>query len=128
YGEKKPGVARLFISRDNQRYTAWMLEACFPLGPVVTSNETFWPSFSDLNPGMLIAEKCANKSSPPPSDVMKPKPLASLNHFTVPVAMFSNSLKQKIIGSNPADVSISRTGKYGVSATAKQPDRSCFST
>jgi hypothetical protein len=28
--------------------------------------------------------------------------------------MFSNSLKQKIIGSNPADVSISRTGKYGV--------------
>ncbi len=39
-----------------------MLEACFPLGPVVTSNETFWPSFSDLNPGMLIAEKCANKS------------------------------------------------------------------
>jgi hypothetical protein len=27
--------------------------------------------------------------------------------------MFSNSLKQKIIGSNPADVSISRTGKYG---------------
>jgi len=30
-----------------------MLEACFPLGPVVTSNETFWPSFSDLNPGML---------------------------------------------------------------------------
>src|SRR5438132_13473991 len=65
-----------------------MLEACFPLGPVVTSNETFWPSFSDLKPGMLIAEKCANRSSPPPSGVMKPKPLASLNHFTVPVAIF----------------------------------------
>src|SRR5450432_4200659 len=37
------------------------------------------------------------------------------------------SSNQKIIGSNPADVSISRAGKYGVSATAKQPDRSCFS-
>jgi hypothetical protein len=49
---------------------------------------------------------------------MKPKPLASLSRFAVPVAMFS-TLKQKIIGSNPADVSISRTGKYGVSATAR---------
>src|SRR4029079_6311984 len=36
---------------------------------------------------MLIAEKCANKSSPPPSGVMKPKPFASLNHLTVPVAI-----------------------------------------
>src|ERR1700730_12295743 len=41
---------------------------------------------------------------------------------------FFQSFKTKIIGSNPSDVSISRTGKYGVSATAKQPDRSCFST
>src|SRR3954447_223062 len=64
-----------------------MLLACLPLGPVVTSNETFWPSLSDLKPGMLIAEKCANRSSPPPSGVMKPKPLESLNHLTVPVAM-----------------------------------------
>src|SRR5216683_3084644 len=105
-----------------------MLEACFPLGPVVTSNDTFWPSFSDLNPGMLIAEKCAKRSSPPPSGVMKPKPFASLNHLTVPVAMFTNPQNQKIIVSYPSDVSISRTGKYGFSATAKQPDRSCFST
>src|SRR5205823_3197426 len=36
---------------------------------------------------MLIAEKCANRSSPPPSGVMKPKPFASLNHLTVPVAI-----------------------------------------
>src|ERR1044072_4081408 len=36
---------------------------------------------------MLIAEKCAKRSSPPPSGVMKPKPLESLNHLTVPVAM-----------------------------------------
>src|SRR4029453_7403811 len=64
-----------------------MLLACLPFGPVVTSNETFWPSLSVLNPGMLIAEKCANRSSPPPSGVMNPNPLASLNHFTVPVAI-----------------------------------------
>src|SRR5437879_2675351 len=36
---------------------------------------------------MLIAEKWANRSSPPPSGVMNPKPFASLNHFTVPVAI-----------------------------------------
>src|SRR6478735_11534398 len=64
-----------------------MLLACLPFGPWVTSKETFWPSFSVLKPGMLIAEKCAKRSSPPPSGVMKPKPFASLNHFTVPVAI-----------------------------------------
>src|SRR6476620_11396163 len=65
-----------------------MLLACFlPLLPWVTSKDTFCPSFSVLNPGMLIWEKCAKRSSPPPSGVMKPKPLESLNHLTVPVAM-----------------------------------------
>src|SRR4051794_30291134 len=68
-------------------YTGLMFDACFPFGPSVTSNDTFWPSCSDLNPEALIAEKCANKSSPPWSGVMKPKPFASLNHFTVPVAI-----------------------------------------
>src|SRR5437667_1291306 len=64
-----------------------MLLACLPFGPVVTSNETFWPSLSVLKPGMLIAEKWAKRSSPPPSGVMNPKPFASLNHLTVPVAI-----------------------------------------
>src|SRR5450631_2454180 len=64
-----------------------MLEACLPLGPCTTSKVTFWPSLSDLKPLMLIAEKCANKSSLPSSGVMKPKPFASLNHLTVPFAM-----------------------------------------
>src|SRR4029079_13097253 len=64
-----------------------MLLACLPFGPCVTSKETFWPSLSVLKPGILIAEKCAKRSSPPPSGVMKPKPLASLNHLTVPVAI-----------------------------------------
>src|SRR5215208_6493356 len=64
-----------------------MFEACFPFGPCVTSNETFWPSLSVLKPLMLIAEKWANRSSPPSSGVMKPYPLESLNHLTVPVAI-----------------------------------------
>src|SRR5689334_17200337 len=72
-----------------------MLLACLPLGPCVTSKDTFWPSLSVLKPCMLIAEKCANTSLPPPSGVMKPKPFASLNHLTVPVAM-SDCLSIKI--------------------------------
>src|SRR6185436_16228218 len=64
-----------------------MLDACLAFGPWVTSKLTFWPSFNVLKPGMLIAEKCANRSSPPPSGVMNPKPFASLNHLTVPVAI-----------------------------------------
>jgi hypothetical protein len=39
---------------------------------------------------MPIAEKCANKSSLPSSGVMKPKPFESLNHFTVPIAIFAS--------------------------------------
>jgi hypothetical protein len=35
----------------------WMLDACLPLGPCTTSNWTFWPSFSDLNPFIWIALK-----------------------------------------------------------------------
>src|SRR5919197_508157 len=31
--------------------------------------------------------KCTNRSLPPSSGVMKPKPLSSLNHLTVPVAI-----------------------------------------
>src|SRR6185369_12947999 len=66
-----------------------MFDACLPLGPCVTSKETFWPSLSVLKPCILIAEKWAKRSSPPPSGVMKPKPFASLNHLTVPVDILS---------------------------------------
>jgi hypothetical protein len=34
-----------------------------------------------------MAEKCAKASGPPPSGWMNPKPLASLNHLTVPLGM-----------------------------------------
>src|SRR5580765_8580547 len=64
-----------------------MLTAWSPFGPAVTSKDTFWFSFRDLKPLPWIAEKCANRSLPPPSGVMNPKPLESLNHLTVPVAM-----------------------------------------
>src|SRR3546814_4590261 len=62
-----------------------MFNACLPLGPWMISNATFWPSFRVLKPFIWMDEKCANKSSPPSSGVMKPKPFASLNHLTVPV-------------------------------------------
>src|SRR5712691_12134623 len=59
--------------------------ACLPLGPSFTSNSTFWFSLRVLKPLPWISEKWAKRSSPPPSGLMKPKPLESLNHFTVPV-------------------------------------------
>src|SRR4051794_31671725 len=37
-----------------------------------------------------MAEKWTNTSAPPPSTVMKPKPLSALNHFTVPCAMLNS--------------------------------------
>src|SRR5665647_2060514 len=64
-----------------------MLTAWSPFWPAVMSNVTFWFSCRLLKPLPWIAEKCANRSLPPPSGVMKPKPLASLNHLTVPVLM-----------------------------------------
>src|SRR4051812_19623447 len=65
-----------------------MFCACRPLGPRFTSNSTFWPSFSVLKPLISMAVWCAKRSSPPSAGVMKPKPLESLNHFTVPVAIY----------------------------------------
>ena len=38
----------------------------------------------DLKPAPWIERKCTNRSAPL-SGVMKPKPLASLNHLTVPI-------------------------------------------
>src|SRR5690349_22263251 len=66
-----------------------MFAAAGPFWPCVTSNETFCPSFSDLYPLIWIELWCAKRSLPPSSGVMNPKPFESLNHFTVPFAMFS---------------------------------------
>src|SRR6516164_7732926 len=65
-----------------------MFAACLPFGPGFTSKLTFWPSWRVLKPWAWISEKCAKRSSLPSSGVMNPKPFASLNHFTVPVAIF----------------------------------------
>ena len=56
----------------NRDTAARMFVAWSPLGPVVMSNETFWFSFRLLKPEPWIAEKCAKRSLPPPSGVMKP--------------------------------------------------------
>src|SRR6267378_7026361 len=69
--------------------TIWISAACGPFAPCLTTNSTRWPSLSDLKPLVRISEKCANRSLPPSSGVMNPKPLASLNHLTVPLAIFS---------------------------------------
>src|ERR1700730_1470320 len=101
-----------------------MLPACLPFGPVVTSNETFCPSLSDLKPCMLIAEKCANRSSPPPSGVIKPKPFASLNHFTVPFAI-GNSLNTRT-KRDVARPMFRSQGKYGGGTTGWRSCRALY--
>src|SRR3954463_15585124 len=62
-------------------FSAWK-----PLGPLTTSNWTAAPSCRLRKPFDLIAEKCTNTSSPV-WRLIKPKPLASLNHFTVPCSI-----------------------------------------
>src|ERR1700733_697878 len=47
-----------------QAYSAWTFSACQPLGPLVTSNCTVWPSCRLLKPPAWIAEKCTKTSSP----------------------------------------------------------------
>src|ERR1700710_862786 len=51
------------------------------------SKLTFWPSFRVRMPAASTAETCTNTSLPPPSGEMKPKPLAALKNFTVPMVM-----------------------------------------
>src|SRR2546425_11494836 len=79
---------RAFLGAEKSAYSGLMFAACRPFGPRFTSNSTFWPSFSVLKPLIWIAVGCANRSSPPSVGVMKPKPLESLNHLTVPVAIY----------------------------------------
>lgn len=67
-------------------YSATTFSAWGPFLPSVTLNETCWPSASVLNPLPSIALKWT-KTSGPESCSMKPKPLASLNHFTLPVCV-----------------------------------------
>src|SRR6185437_15742848 len=100
--KQKPGYAGLRSGKEARQSprpasvqsTERMFAACRPLGPVVTSKLTRWPSLSVLKPCPWIAEKWAKRSLPPSSGVTKPKPLESLNHFTVPVAIVLIVLKK----------------------------------
>src|SRR3954467_2084698 len=87
-----------------------MFCACGPLGPCATSKLTFWFSLSVLKPLPWIAEKCAKRSLPPSSGVMKPKPLESLNHLTVPVAIFHFLFIHDRVQSRHARVTITKEG------------------
>src|SRR5439155_25585882 len=96
--EKKPGCPGFFSACAPCQARGLMLTAWSPFGPAVTSKDTFWFSFRDLKPLPWIAEKWANRSLPPPSGVMNPKPLESLNHLTVPVLIctFPKKLKRRL--------------------------------
>src|SRR5579863_3994744 len=71
------------------------LRAWGPLGLSSVSYSTFAPSARVLKPSDWIALKWTKTSLPPSVGVMKPKPFASLNHFTVPVAMQKHLLLPK---------------------------------
>src|SRR5687768_2886962 len=81
-----------------------MLAARGPLGLCSVSYCTLSFSLRVLKPLAWMDEKCTNRSLLPSSGVMKPKPFASLNHFTVPVLIFCvslQSLREK--AESPAD-------------------------
>src|SRR5713101_5471096 len=63
--------------------------ACRPFGPWATSNSTASPSARLRKPSAWIAVKWTNTSGPD-SCAIKPKPFASLNHFTFPFAILRN--------------------------------------
>src|SRR5262245_34712186 len=67
-----------------------------------------------------MAEKCTNTSSPPGWE-MKPKPFASLNHFTVPLATLM-LLESGPEGPNYRDITL-RLRPVTVTAVLDWPDR-----
>src|SRR5690606_10813291 len=89
--EKRPAVRRAFPFAAEEDggwrppYSGSTASACRPFWPCTTVKLTFWPSFRLLNPWVWIARKWT-KTSSPFSRLMNPKPLASLNHLTVPVS------------------------------------------
>src|SRR5689334_20095454 len=85
--QKSPVENGAFIEHERNYQPALVTSAaCGPFCPCTTSNSTLSPSARDLKPLPCIALKWT-KTSGPPSREMKPKPLASLNHFTVPVIL-----------------------------------------
>jgi len=83
--EPPEGLRKAASIRTDQ--IATMFSACGPFWPLVTVNDTRWPSTKVLKPEPVMALKCANTSGPDSCSI-KPKPFASLNHLTVPVVVF----------------------------------------
>ena len=65
----------------------------------------------------VMLEKWTNRSFPPSSGVMKPKPFSSLNHFTVPVAIWVCSLREFDVLRN-AEGAEATTANAGTALTA----------
>src|SRR5690606_12978524 len=82
-GRRRPGPP-VPVLTDRNDYIGWTSSACMPFWPCTTLNETFWPSCRLRKPEPTMERKWTNTSSPF-SRLMKPKPLASLNHLTVPI-------------------------------------------
>src|SRR5690348_6628594 len=80
---RRSGLPRKLVK---EAYAACTWSACMPFGPFTLMKVTFWPSCNDLKPSPWMARKWTNRSSPL-SGLMKPKPLASLNHLTVPLCL-----------------------------------------
>src|SRR5699024_1418928 len=70
------------MTGQSQAGRTW--SACGPFWPSTTTKLTSWPSARVRKPVPSMERKCTNRSGPL-DWVMKPKPLASLNHLTVPV-------------------------------------------
>src|SRR5687768_11620338 len=122
----RPGLCQVCrAKRGYAQPTVRIFVAAGPFGPSLTSNSTFWFSFSDLKPLIWISVWWAKRSLPPASGVMKPKPFASLKNLTVPVAMYSLPYSiaraepgpgdgHEIKGGNWAAASLPRFGGVGV--------------
>ncbi len=85
---------------DDGQPTFVTFSAAGPFSPSTRSNSTRSPSDRDLNPSCWIALWWTKQSFEPSSGVMKPNPLASLNHFTVPVVLIPYSVSLVKSGSD----------------------------
>jgi hypothetical protein len=77
--------------RKGRAQSLTTFSAAGPFWPWAISNSTRSPSFRLLKPSPWMALWWTKQSLDPSSGVMKPYPLASLNHFTVPVVRITVS-------------------------------------
>src|SRR5579885_1079362 len=102
---------------------ATTLFASGPFAPSTASNCTCAPSASDLKPSPAIEEWWTNTSLPPSAGVMNPYPFASLNHFTVPVAIQKHLLHHERTGRGSAPRATRYSLRWRQRSTAVDDDR-----